>query len=177
MMHRLAVLTTILALSLTSAPLFAAGAARGARVAQDQTGTVKATAKSPQGEALPNYMVRVRNLANGNLVGSTTTNAAGEATFAGLPPGSYAIEVVNAAGEIVGTSAAITVAAGATVNVTVTASAAAARGAAGGAAAAGGVGATAGRVSTAVIVTTVAVAAGVLGIVIARNTGTASPSR
>jgi hypothetical protein len=177
-MRRLIAFTTILALSLTSVPLFAASGGRVAAIRQGQTtGTVTGTAQSAQGQTLANYTVRIRNLANGNVAGATTSNAAGQFTFAGLNPGNYAIEIVNAAGQIVATSASVAVAAGATVSVTVTASAAAALGAAGaGAAAAGGAGAASAGVSTALIVTTVAVAAGIVGVVVAVKAN-ASPSR
>jgi hypothetical protein len=163
-MRRVAASVLVFAMSLTSAPLFAAGPARAAR--QAQTGTVTGTAQGSQGQTLPNYTVRIRNLGNGTLAGSTTSNAAGQFSFAGLTPGNYAIEVVNAAGEIVGTSASIAVVAGATIAVTVTAAAAAAIAAA-----------TGGGISTAVIVTAVAAAAGIVGIVVAVNRSNASPSR
>jgi hypothetical protein len=170
-MRRLIALTAVLALSLSSAPLFAAGATRAARAAVGRgqnTGTVNGTAKNAQGQNLPNYTVRIRNLANGNIVGSSTTNAAGDYSFIGLPVGNYAIEIVNAAGDIIGTSASIAVAAGATVSVTVTASAATAIAAA---AAAGG------GISTALIITAAAITAGVVGVVVAANNGNASASR
>ena len=176
-MRRVIALIAVLALSLTSVPLFAAGATRAARVVVGRgqnTGTVNGTAKSAQGQNLPNYTVRIRNLGNGNIVGSTTTSTAGEYSFAGLPVGNYAIEIVNAAGDIIGTSASIAVAAGATVSVTVTASAATAlaAAAAGGAAAAGAAG-----IPMALLITTAAIGAGIVGVVVARNQSDASPSR
>ena len=94
-------------------------------------------------------------------------NAAAEYTFTGLAVGNYAIEIVDDRGVIIGTSASIAVAAGATVSVTVTASAAAAIAAA----AAGG------GVSTALIITTAAIAAGVIGVLVAKNQSDASASR
>jgi len=178
-MMRMVAVVVIATLSLTSAPLFAAGAARVARAAGlgQRTGTLTGTAKSSRGENLPDYTVRVRSLANGSLAGSTTTSAGGTFSFV-LPPGQYAVELVGPAGEIFGTSASITLAAGTTVSITVTASAASARGAAAAGGAAGGAGAAAaGFGSTALIVTTVAVTAGVVGIVVAVNKSNPSPSR
>ena len=166
-MRRFAASVLVFALSLTGAPVFAAGPARAAR--QDQTGQITGTATSADGQVLPHYTVRLRNLANGNLAGSTTSGTAGEFSFAGLNPGSYAIEIVDSTGKVVGTSASIAVTAGGTVSITVTASAALAL--LGGGAAAGG------GISTALIVTTLAVAAGVVGIVVAVNRNNASPSR
>jgi len=166
-MRRFAASTLVLAISLTGAPLFAAGPAP-TRQAQT-TGTVTGTAQSSQGQTLANLTVRVRNLANGNLAGSTTSSAAGQFSFVGLNPGNYAIEVVNAAGEIVGTSASVAVTAGSTVNVAVTT--AAAPGVAGGAAPKKD------RIGTAVVLTAVAAAAGIAGVVVAVNRSNASPSR
>jgi hypothetical protein len=124
--------------------------------------------------------VQLRNLATGQLAGTTTSSATGAFSFAGLPAGNFAVEVVNVAGQIIGTSASISVVAGATVTgITVSATAAvvgAAAGAAAAGAAAAGVGAAAG-VSTAVVVTTVAAAAGVAGAVAVAASGNASPSR
>ena len=113
---------------------------------------------------LANYTVQVRSVETGQLAGTTTSNPSGAFTFTGLNPSTYVIEVVNAAGEIIGTSAAIPVAAGATASLTVTAAAAAAiaSGAAG--------------VSTALVVATVAAGAGVAGVVVATREE-ASPSR
>ena len=88
----------------------------------------------------------------------------------------------TAAGQIIGTSASIGVAAGATVTgIAVSTSAVLAGAAAGGAAAAGaaaaGAGAATAGISTAVIVTTAAAAAGVAGAVAVAKKGDASPSR
>lgn len=148
------------------------------RAAQAPTGTgsVQGTATNTNGATLPNYSIQLRNLATGQLAGTTTSNAAGAFSFAGLTPGNYVIEVVNQAGAVVGTSAALTVTAGTTITVSVSASAAAAIGGT-----AAGVGTAAYSaaptgVSTAVIVGTVATAAGIAGAVaIALNE--ASPSR
>jgi len=183
-MRRVIALVTLLAMPLANAPLFAADAIRAARVRAGQgqpTGAVNGTAEDSLREKLAGHTVRIRNLANGNLAGSTTSGAAGEFSFTGLAPGNYAVEIVNAAGDIVGTSAAITVAAGATVNVTVTASAAAAlavaEGAAAGSAAAAGGAAAAHGISTVFIITAAAAAAGVVGIAVVANRSTASGSR
>lgn len=175
-MRRIIAVVVIATLSLTSAPLFAAGAPRVARAAgQPQTGTLNGTAKSARGDNLPGYTVRVRNLANGNLAGSTTTTAGGTFSFV-LPPGQYAVELVGPTGEIFGTSASITLGAGATVSITVTASAASALGAAAAGGAAGGAGAaSSGFSNTALIITGVAVTAGIITYVVHRST--ASPSR
>jgi hypothetical protein len=87
---------------------------------------------------MSNTVVQLRNLATGQLAGSTTSNVAGQFSFIGLNPGNYAVEVVNAAGQIVGTSASVAVSAGAAVTgVSVTASPLAAAAAGAGVAGAG----------------------------------------
>jgi len=166
-MRRMIAFATVLTLSLAVVPLEAAPRAPRAQ-GQAATGTINGMATGAQGQALPNYIVRARNLANGQIAGSTTSNSAGSFSFAGLAPGNYAIEVVSAAGQIVGTSASVAVAAGATASVTVTSSAAAAG--------AAGVGAASGGISTALIVIGVAAAAGVVAAVVVAS-GDASPSR
>ena len=154
----------VLALALTSSivtagvPSVGLAAGRSAAHAAEATGTIRGTAANPSGEALPEYTVHLRNLATGQLAGTTTTNGLGTFTFAGLNPGNYIVEIVSPSGTIVGSSAALPVAAGATVSVGVAATAAAAAAAAGAATAGAGL-------STAMIVTTVAAAAGVVGAV------------
>ena len=131
--------------------------------------SIAGTAQSAAGQTVANVTVQLRDLATGQLVGTTSSSATGSFSFGGLAAGNYSIEIVNAAGQIVGASAAIPVAAGAAVSgVTVTASAAAAfaaGGAAAGAAAAAGGGAAAAGISSAVIITTAAAAAGIAAIV------------
>jgi hypothetical protein len=153
-------------------------------------GAINGVAATTEGQNLANITVQLRDLATNQVVGSTTTSATGQFSFVAVNPANYAVEMVNIAGEVAGSSA-VTVTAGAVVSgVTVTAPAAlvgAAAGAAGGAAAAGagaGAGAAAGgaaaggaaaAASTAVAVTSAAAAAGVAGAVAAATQ--ASPSR
>jgi hypothetical protein len=193
----------ILALTVASSMLFSAGpllAGAAPRVGQaPQTASLAGTAKTSTGQVVPDATVQVRNLTTGQLTATTTSNAAGEFKFEGLPPGNYTIEIVNPTGQIIATSAAVSLAAGAAVaGVTVSASAAAigaagAAGAAAGAAGAAGAGAAgagaavagaaaagagvAAGVTTAVVVTTVAAAAGVAAAVAVAANNNASPSR
>ena len=101
---------------------------------------------------------------SGQLVGTAKSNAAGAFTFSGVAAGTYAVEELNAAGQIIGTSAALSIAAGAAVT-----------GVAVGAVAAGS-GTAAAGISTAVVVTAAAAAAGVAGVA-AIAKANASPSR
>jgi hypothetical protein len=171
-MRRLTAFALAFGLTLSGVPLVAAPA----RAGQGQTASLSGTATSSAGQTVANATVQLRNLATGQLAGTTTSSATGTFSFSGLPAGNYAVEVVNAAGQIIGTSASIAVAAGATITgVTVTATAAAA-GAAAGAGAAGG-GAASTGVSTALIITSIAAAGGIAGVVVAVNRSDASPSR
>ena len=167
-MRRLIAAVVTVAMMLPTTPLLAAGA-RAAR-AQGQTGNLNGTAQNAQGQNLANYRVQVRNVDTGQLAGSTTSGATGQFTFVGLDPATYVVEIVDQAGNIIGTSTALSVVAGATVSVTVGASLSAA----GSAIAAGG---TAFWTSTAGILTIAAVGAGVTGVVVAANKNDASPSR
>jgi len=95
-------------------------------------GAVNGVAQSADKAPLPNYRVHVRNANTGELTGSTTSNQAGQFSFSGLQPGNYVVEIVDAAGKVVGLSPSLTVAAGSTVTVTVGATAAGALAAASG---------------------------------------------
>jgi hypothetical protein len=183
-MRRITAATLAFAMSFAAAPLFAAaaGGPRAPRAGQAQAlGSIAGTSTTSTGQVVANAAVQLRNLANGQLVGTTTSAANGGFTFAGVQAGQFAVEVVNAAGQIIGTSASISLVAGGTITgITVTASAALAGAAAGGGAAAAGAAAGAGGAavgaSTAVIITGIAAAAGVVGAV-AAATSNASPSR
>ncbi len=75
-------------------------------LAQGQ-GTLNGVAQSADKAPLPNYRVHVRNANTGELAGSTTSNQAGQFTFASLQPGNYVVEIVDAAGKVVGLSPSI----------------------------------------------------------------------
>jgi hypothetical protein len=161
-MRVLAVLLT-LALASPVSPLVATS------VAQAEIGSLAGTATASTGETLVNAVVQLRDLATGTVSGTTTSSSTGAFSFGAIPPGNYVVEVLNAAGEVVGTSASVSVAAGSTVTgVTVTATATTVAASA----SAAGVGA-----GTIVAVTSAAAAAGVVGIAAATGQEDASPSR
>ena len=120
------VFTVALALSL-AAPISSAFAAEGAIGTASITGSVRGAAK-----AVKVVSVRLRNVANGQIADTTTVNAAGQFTFSGLEAGNYVVEVVNAAGTVVATSAPVALAAGATAAAAGLGAAGAAAGAAAG---------------------------------------------
>ena len=164
-MRRFVALVLVASLPLTGTPLFAAGP-RAAGPGQG-IGAVNGFVQNAQGQPVPISLIRLRDLTDAQLAGSTTTNAAGQFRLAAIPPGQYVIEVVSAAGRIVATSPALTVAGGSSVSVTITAMAVDATSVAG----AGG------GVNTALIVAGAAAAAGVVGIVVAKKKKHASESQ
>src|SRR5687767_4551752 len=89
-------------------------------------GALSGVAQGADKAPLQNFRVHVRNANTGELSGSTTSNQAGQFSFAALKPGNYVVEIVDAAGKVVGLSPSIGVGAGATVTVTVGATAASA---------------------------------------------------
>jgi carboxypeptidase family protein len=169
-MKRMIVQALAIAMVVSSLPVSAAGPV--GRSAAAATGTILGLAASSSGQTLSNVTVHVRNLQSGAIAGSTTSNAVGRFSFAGINPGRYIVEVARQSA-IVGSSSAVDVTAGSTVNVTVN-TLAAANVAYGGAAQTGGGG---GGVNKAVIITTIAVAAGVTTAIIIATNDKASPSR
>src|SRR5262245_40328540 len=105
---------------LTPAPTILAASPRGG--AQAQTGTIGGTATTQQGQVAANYTVRLRNVQTNALAGSTTTTVNGTYTFS-VPSGQYVVELVDASGKVVGTTAAVSVTPGTTVTVNVAATA------------------------------------------------------
>ena len=160
------VLAVLLALALAPVSPFVATS-----VAQAEAASVAGLATSSTGDTLVNVTVQLRDLATGTVTGTTTSSSAGAFSFGAVNPGNYVVEVLNADGEVVGTSASLSVAAGAVVtSVTVTATAAGAAVAATAAAAAIGAG-------TIAAITSAATAAGVVGIAVATGHEDASPTR
>jgi hypothetical protein len=127
---------------------------------------------TPNGNPVSSAMVRARNLLNGQIGGSTTTASAGQFSI-NVNPGSYLLEVVDAGGQILGTSPFISVTAGTAITAaTVTVSTGTLS----------AVATTTGLLSTlgttaARSLTYAAAAAGVAGVVTAPEVVTASPSR
>jgi Carboxypeptidase regulatory-like domain len=165
MLRHLVLCVLVTALVVPGVPLLAAPAPAG----QAATGTVSGSARSASGQLMPNTTVRLRNAQTGQLAGSTTTGADGAFGFTALPPGTYVVEVVNAVGEVVGTSTTILL--GATsmtaTGVTVTATGAQFLAAAGGGSF---------FTSTLGLITIAAVGAGIAGVIVVKARDDASPS-
>jgi hypothetical protein len=118
-----AVLMLAVAVAAIPGRLYAAVKGTARQQSGQQTGTLTGKAENSSKATLPNYSVQVRNAANGQLAGTTMSSQTGTFSFSGLVPGNYVVEIVDAAGKVVGLSPSIAVGAGATVSVTVTASA------------------------------------------------------
>ena len=137
-----------------------------------KTGSLTGTAKDAAQQNMSGVRVQVRPVNGTSLVASGSTNAQGTFGFSALNPGQYVVEIVDAAGNIVGTSGSITVAAGATASVSITAAAAGAIAAAGAAGASGLFGL--GTIGT---VAVVAGAGAVVTTAVVATRNDASPSR
>jgi len=173
----LALAAAIVSLGVPSLAFSAPATPRARQQAQQQLGTINGTAKDAKGNAMPNAKIRARDKTSGAVVAEGASNAAGAFSITGLAPGSYVVEVVNAAGAVVGESATLAVTAGAVTTVTVTATAV---GTVAAAAAGGGFGILGLGTAASVAVIGGAAAAGIAGIAAANNnnSGTvASPSR
>ena len=92
--------------------------------AAGSTGSVSGVAHGADNAPLRNYTVRVRNMANGQIAGTTTSSGGGEFSFASLEAGNYVVEVLDPAGQVVGVSPTVGVTGGGAMNVTISASAA-----------------------------------------------------
>lgn len=165
-MKRALVQALAIAMVVSSWPVSAAGPA----VRPAATGTIVGTAASSNGQTLSNATVHLRNMQSGTIAGSTTSNAMGRFSFAGLNPGRYLVEVASQSA-IIGSSAILDVTSGATVTATVNTFAAY-----------GGAGQTATTaqahgVRTAVIITTIAAGAGIAAAVAIATNNDSSPSR
>jgi hypothetical protein len=154
----------VLVLALTFALQTSSTVAFATALAAQGTATLSGTARSSNGQPIEDCTAQLRDVVTGQLVGTTKCDRAGAFMFTGLNPGNYVVEIVNAQGVVVGTSAVSAVAAGATVTMTVTAATAVAATSSGG-------------ISTAVILTALAAAAGVAAIVVVANRGQASPAQ
>lgn len=165
MLRRFVGFALVVALIVPNIPVFAAPSA-GAQTAA--TGQISGIASDAAGQKMANTTVLAREMQTAQLVGTTTSDALGQFTFTGLNPGTFVLEVVNAAGKVIATSGAITLtpAAMAATGLTVT-----------GAATAAAVGGGSFFASTAGILMLAASGVGVMGVVVATNRTDASPSR
>jgi len=153
----------LIAVVLASFLVFASTPWTSTSAAAPSTGTITGVAKASAGQPLGGHSVRVRSVRTGDVVATATTSADGSFVVPSLNPGSYVVEIVDAAGRIVGTSAIATVDEGKIASLIVTAASTELVG---------------GQVSGAVLAILVAgAAAAVVGIVVATTGNNASPSQ
>jgi len=82
-------------------------------------GSVTGMARGKQMQSLSNVKVQIRSAGTGQIVGTTTTSEGGAFSLAGLPPGDYVSEVIDAAGKVQGVSAPFTITSGGTASTSV----------------------------------------------------------
>ena len=131
-------------------------------------GRVQGTVVAPDRRPLPRTTVRARNINTGDSAGATMTTMQGHFTIT-LGPGSYLLEIVDGDGHIIGTSSLVSIADGTsmtvpTITVTIGSSA-------------GRVAALLGGTTARATIVSAAAAAGVAGVVMAKDVSVASPSR
>ena len=86
----------------------------GVRAAAPAQASIGGRVVTPNGQVLVNTAVRARDLLTGTIAGSTSTAAGGQFSIVGLNPGNYVLEIVDAGGQVIGTSPFIFASAGAT---------------------------------------------------------------
>jgi hypothetical protein len=143
-----------------------------ATVLNTDQSSISGVAVTPMGQPLANTLVRARNLLTAQIGGSTSTASTGHFSIVGLTTGSYVVEVVDRAGQVIGTSSFIAAAAGATGAITVTATV----GTLSAISTTTGLAATL-TTAAADSVKVAATAAGFAGVVVPAGIETASPSR
>ena len=122
-MRKVFVFALVLTVGLAGAPVSAMAASAVVTGAQAETaGKLVGVLKDSAGKPLQNVTVNILDQA-GKVVGSIATDANGLFSVANLPAGSYSIQAVNAAGQVLAGASSISVAAGATTTVAATATA------------------------------------------------------
>ena len=82
-----------------------------------QAGSLSGVARGATQAVLPNQGVQLRNADTGQVVAQTTSSQTGAFTFASVPPGNYVVEIVDAAGRVVGLSSSVVVGSSAVAGV------------------------------------------------------------
>jgi hypothetical protein len=78
-------------------------------------GSIAGSVWDAQDRAIPDALVRLRNVGTGHIAATARANASGQFTMRAVHPGNYVIEVVKHDGSIVGVGHAFAVAPGETV--------------------------------------------------------------
>ena len=101
-----ALIVALVVLGLPVAPVAAAPQAAG---------TISGFAKEAGGQPAANVTVRLRNLDNGQIVGTLRTEPTGAFSFTNVPAGNYIVEIVDGAGRVLAAGAQIVLAQKATM--------------------------------------------------------------
>jgi hypothetical protein len=124
-MRRVVTIGALVALVWTSPIPSIAAERRQAPAPPPDTGTIGGHVRDASGQPLPSSKLRLRDMQTGAVVAETTADNGAAFAFTAVAPGnSYVIELVDAAGHVVGLSPSLTLGAGRTIYVTVTATAA-----------------------------------------------------
>ena len=121
-MRKVFVFALVLAVGVVGAPASALAGSAVVRAQAESAGKLVGVLKDSTGKPLQNVTVNVVDQA-GKVVGSIATDANGLFSVANLPAGSYSIQAVNAAGQVLAGASSISVAAGTTTTVSATATA------------------------------------------------------
>lgn len=122
-MRKVFVFALVFTVSVVGAPASAVAASTAATSVQaESAGKLVGVLKDAAGKPLQNVTVNVIDQA-GKVVGSVATDANGLFSVANLPAGSYSIQAVNAAGQVLAGASSLSVAAGATTTIAATATA------------------------------------------------------
>jgi len=114
-MRKFASIAVIVALAMAGVPSAALAASQGAA----QSAAVAGTVRRANARVVPDANVQIRNVENGDVAGRTTTDDAGTFAFAGLAPGNYVVEVVDAAGKVLGVGTPFSLTAGGTASASI----------------------------------------------------------
>jgi hypothetical protein len=76
---------------------------------------VQGTAWAADNTPIPNALLRLRNVITGKIVATTVADADGRFTFAGIPEGTYLVELVSERGRVLAVGHVFTVSPGETV--------------------------------------------------------------
>jgi hypothetical protein len=137
-MKRYLALALVLSLACLGVPT--AAFAAGQQQVQSVDGKVSGTARHSTGQPVTNRGIRLRNAADGQVVAKSTTDGTGAFAFSNVPKGTFVVELLDDAGQVIATSTAVTLGAapagmtvtGVLVTLSDTAAAAAVAGAAAG---------------------------------------------
>jgi Carboxypeptidase regulatory-like domain len=90
-----------------------------ARSVGPDPGTVRGVAWNSDNSPIPSAKVRLRNLDNGRITSNGQTTNDGQFSFGSVPPGTYAVELVNENGKVLAVSQSFSVEPGQTVSTVV----------------------------------------------------------